>query len=174
MRPIAKFWRSTSKSRGALLLLSAAQVISATLTVQAFPTTGTRVSSRADPQNVHIAQVTPLIGRWKLQFSAGGIVHESTLLMRGYSGWMRTRFFNLATRKTNTVVQRMRVRPSANGLLIVGYNPVYAGTTIRHPSYLPDALVFRISPDGSTLAFTCDTAGRGQCSPITVKALNSR
>lgn len=165
-----QFWRYI-KNYGGSLLLTGIQMVSVVPVVQASPTTGTLFPSKfARQQHVWMAQVTPVKGRWKLRFSASGIVHESTLLMTGYSGWMRTQFFSPSSRRTNTVVQRMRVRPSARGLLIVGYNPVYEGTKIRHPTYLPDALLFQINPDGSGTFFTCDTTGKGQCSPIELEA----
>jgi hypothetical protein len=114
-----------------------------------------------------IAQVTPIQGRWKLHYSVLGIVYESVLTMNGYSGTMRTRYYNALTRRAEAVDQTMKVGASARGLLVVGYTPVYAGTNTRHPTYSPDSFLFQVNPDGSRRSFTCDD--RGACSPVEIE-----
>lgn len=171
MQQIPHFFQSKTSHRAILLILAALSGLCSSSAVYA-----RSVHELSSPQislpsqTMTIAQVTPMRGRWKLRFSTVGIVHESTLVMNGYSGWMKTRYFSPATKRTETVEQVMMIRPSAQGLLIVGYNPVYAGTNIRHPSYLPDALLFQINPDGTEILMTCDTTGRGQCSAVEIES----
>ncbi|MEH2152385.1 hypothetical protein [Nostoc sp.] len=122
----------------------------------------------AQSSQVTIAQVselvTPIYGTWKLRHSVGGIAHESILKMNGYSGTMRTRYYNTELRKTEAVDQTMRLTAHPRGLLILGYNPVYAGTSIKHPTYLPDNFFFSITPIGEKIFLNCDDGN--QCSPV--------
>ena len=50
-----------------------------------------------------------------------------------------------------------------------GYNPVYAGTSRRHPTYVADNFLFAIQPDGSLAAYTCDYAR--QCSAVSIERI---
>lgn len=113
-----------------------------------------------------IAQNNTLYGCWKLTYSVGGVVYESLLRMNGYNGLMVTQYFNTGTRRTEFVQQSMELKDYSKGLLILGYNPVYPGTTRRHPTYSPDNFLFQITPRGGYGAATCDLAGR--CSPVEV------
>ncbi|MBH8571808.1 hypothetical protein I8752_01940 [Nostocaceae cyanobacterium CENA369] len=138
------------------------------------PTTASSTDISQSSQ-VTIAQlselVTPITATWELTYSAAGIVHKSILRMNGYSGTMRTRFFNIKSFQTEAVDQTMYLKPHPEGLLIVGYNPVYAGTRTPHPIYSPDNFFFSISPDDDQLPIfiTCDD--RKRCSPVSVKRL---
>ncbi|BAY21008.1 RDD domain-containing protein [Calothrix sp. NIES-2100] len=127
----------------------------------------------AQSSQVTIAQVsdlvTPIYGSWKLRHSVGGIVHESILKMNGYSGTMRTRFFNILSKKTEAVDQTMYLKPHPDGLLIWGYNPVYAGTRTKHPIYLPDNFFFSIPPDRPAVFINCDDGN--QCSAVDVEPI---
>ena len=120
-----------------------------------------------------IAQLTqasnPLYGAWKLTYSVGGIVYESVLYMNGYSGKMRTRYFEPGINRTQVVDQTMRLRSSSQGLVLLGYNPVYRGTNTPHPTYSADNFLFQITPDGSLGVATCDDAGR--CSSVDIEAI---
>lgn len=87
--------------------------------------------------------------------------------VQGRSGIMRTQFFNPNTGQTEMVDQTMRLRSSSQGLVLLGYNPVYAGTNTPNPIYSPDNFLFQIQPDGTTVVFTCDDAGR--CSPVEIE-----
>jgi hypothetical protein len=120
-----------------------------------------------------IAQSTPasnpLYGAWKLTYSVDGIVYESVLSMNGYSGRMRTRYFDPNINRTQVVDQTMSLRSSSRGLVLLGYNPVYAGTNTPHPTYNADNFLFQISPDGSLGVATCDDAG--QCSDVDIEAI---
>jgi hypothetical protein len=125
-------------------------------------------------QSTNIAQVpnlaTPIYGSWKLTHSIGGIVHESVLKMNGSSGTMTTRFFNAQSGKTEAVEQTMYLKPHPRGILIWGYNPVYSGTSIKHPIYHPDNFFFSIPPDGPAIFLNCDDGK--QCSYVDVEVVN--
>ena len=115
---------------------------------------------------IYLAQSNPLYGCWTLTHSSFGIVYESALKMNGYEGIMITKYFDPNIGRTNYVQQTMRMRSSARGIVILGYDPVYPGTNRKHSNYNPDNFLFQIRPDGSYLFGTCDDAG--QCSPVEV------
>ncbi|WP_334898405.1 hypothetical protein [Nostoc sp.] len=83
---------------------------------------------------------------------------------------MRTRYFG--SNKKQVVDQKIRLKSSPSGLVFLGYNPVYAGTSTRHPTYAADNFLFAIEDDGSFTAFTCDD--RRQCSPVDVEEMISQ
>lgn len=107
-----------------------------------------------------------MYGCWQLTYSVSGIVYESLLKMDGYDGVMLTAYFDPSIKDTNYVQQTMRLRSSARGLLILGHNPVYPGTSRRHPTYNADNFLFQVRPNGDYLFVTCDDAE--QCSPVEV------
>jgi hypothetical protein len=115
-----------------------------------------------------IAQITeasyPLYGSWKLTYSVNGTVYKGYLIMRGYYGDLRVSYFDPEIRKKATIDQKMKLMSSSQGLVLLGYNPVYAGTSISHPTYAADNFVFAVQPDGSLVAFTCDEEKR--CSSV--------
>jgi hypothetical protein len=54
-----------------------------------------------------IAQASPLYGCWRLTFhNAHGLIHKSILVMNGYRGTMRTSYWSIADRQTQTVDDR--------------------------------------------------------------------
>lgn len=112
-----------------------------------------------------------LDGIWKLQYSIHGIVHQSGLEMRGNDGKMLTRFFNVNTNQSEMVEQTIELKPSPQGIVLFGSNPVYPGTQTAYPSYSPDNFLFQINPDGSRIFYTCDDAGN--CSPVEIEYLGS-
>lgn len=150
--------------------IKAAQAKSLSAT-QPVDTKTTAVTS--DNSSFTIAQFsrssTPLYGAWKLTHSVGGILHESWLYMSGYSGKMRTRYFDANANKTQAVDQTMYLRSSSQGLVLLRDNPVYAGTNTRHPTYNADNFLFQVSSDGSLNAATCDDAG--QCSDVDIESV---
>lgn len=77
----------------------------------------------------------PIYETWKLTHSFAGYVHESTVVMNGLSGVMRTKYFNSLTNKTEIVKQNMTLKSVPRGLMLIGSNPVYDGTSQRHPTY---------------------------------------
>lgn len=133
------------------------------------PSNSAAITTQSD--SFTIAQLTeahsPIYGNWTLRYSVDGIIYQSVLVMDGHSGIMRTQFFSLNTGETEIVDQTMKLRSSAQGLVLLGYNPVYAGTNTPHPTYSPDNFLFQMQPDGTTVVFTCDDAGR--CSPVEIE-----
>ncbi len=110
-----------------------------------------------------------LYGLWQLTYSVDGLLYESRLYMNGYSGIMRTRYFDPRINQTQVVDQTMRLRSSSQGLVLLGYNPVYAGTNIPHPTYSADNFLFQIRPNGSLVVVTCDRDRR--CSNVDMQKL---
>ena len=127
----------------------------------------------AQSSSYTIAQVTdannPLYGSWKLTYSVDGIVYQSVLVMNGYSGAMRTRYFDPNFKKPQVVDQTIRLKSSSKGLVLLGYNPVYAGTSRKHPTYSADNFRFSLQPDGSVVIVNCDDAQ--QCSAVDVETI---
>ncbi|MBN3959378.1 hypothetical protein [Nostoc sp. NMS8] len=123
-----------------------------------------------------IAQVvdanSPIYGSWKLRYSVDGIVYQSVLVMKGYSGTMRTKYFDPRINKKQIIDQQVSLKSSPQGLVLLGYNPVYAGTSRRHPTYAADNFLFSVEPDGSLTAYTCDDLR--QCSAVDVEEIVSQ
>ncbi|MEH2283247.1 MAG: hypothetical protein V7K90_18275 [Nostoc sp.] len=115
---------------------------------------------------------SPIYGSWNLRYSVDGIVYESVLVMEGYSGVMRTRYFEPGINKKQVIDQEISLKSSPQGLVLLGYNPVYAGTSRRHPTYAADNFLFSVEPDGSLTAYTCDEIR--QCSAVDVKSILSQ
>ncbi len=165
IRQTAWIWILVVSSMGLFGIESANAKNAETEALKTAPSTDVSQSSQ-----VTIAQVselvTPIYATWELTYSVGGIVHKSILKMNGYSGTMRTRFRN-SLGKTEAVNQTMYLKPDPDGLLIWGFNPVYAGTRTEHPTYSPDNFFFSIPPDAPPIFLTCDD--RKQCSPVSVK-----
>jgi hypothetical protein len=109
-----------------------------------------------------IAQVgnanSPIYGTWKLTYSVDAIVHESTLVMSGYSGVMRTRYYNTNKRKVEVIRQNMTLKSIPKGLFLIGSNPVHDRTS-RKADYIPDNFLFSITPDGPVFLM-CDRMER--------------
>jgi hypothetical protein len=137
--------------------------------IQAYQNTDSR--SVTPFSSFTIAQLTeansPIYGHWRLTFSMNGIVNKGYLIMKGYYGVMRVSYFDPSVRKKVSIDEKMRLMSSSQGLVLVGYNPVYAGTSISHPNYAADNFLFSIQPDGSLVAVTCDD--REQCSSVDVE-----
>ncbi|MEH2385088.1 MAG: hypothetical protein V7K14_04725 [Nostoc sp.] len=115
---------------------------------------------------------SPIYGSWKLKYSVDGVVYQSVLVMKGYSGVMRTRYFDSRINKKQVVDQEISLKSSAQGLVLLGYNPVYPGTSKRHPTYAADNFLFSVEPDGSLTAYTCDD--QRQCSAVDVERIVSQ
>jgi len=115
---------------------------------------------------------SPIYGSWKLRYSVDGVVYQSVLVMQGYSGVMRTRYFDSSINQKQVVDQEISLKSSPQGLVLLGYNPVYPGTSRRHPTYAADNFLFSVEPDGSLTAYTCDDLR--QCSAVDVESLLSQ
>ncbi|MFM6154031.1 MAG: hypothetical protein ACKPE3_13710, partial [Sphaerospermopsis kisseleviana] len=121
--------------------------------------------------SLKIAQLTeaisPVYGAWKLTYSVNGIVYKGALVMNGYYGVLRVNYFDPNRRQKATVDQVIKLMSSSQGLVLLGANPVYAGTSIPHPTYAADNFLFSIQPDGSLVAVNCDD--KKQCSYVDVE-----
>ncbi|MGF1934395.1 MAG: hypothetical protein RM347_008335 [Nostoc sp. ChiQUE02] len=115
---------------------------------------------------------SPIYGSWKLRYSIDGVVYQSVLVMSGYSGVMRTRYFDSRINQKQVVDQEISLKSSSQGLVLLGYNPVYPGTSRRHPTYAADNFLFSVEPDGSVIAYTCDDLQ--QCSSVDVESILSQ
>ncbi|WP_293117545.1 hypothetical protein [Okeania sp. SIO1I7] len=127
-------------------------------------------SSNNSPK--YLAQSNPLYGCLRLTYSVLGTVYESILEMNGYEGIMITQYFNPNIRGTDYVQQTMRMRSSPRGIVILGYNPVYPGTSRKHPTYIPDNFFFQVRPNGDYIFAVMDDAG--QLSPVEVNQCSRR
>ncbi|MEH2217352.1 MAG: hypothetical protein V7K72_09595 [Nostoc sp.] len=115
---------------------------------------------------------SPLYGSWSFRYSVDGVVYQSVLVMKGYSGMMRTRYFDSTINQRQVVDQEISLKSSPQGLVLLGYNPVYPGTSRRHPTYAADNFLFSVEPDGSVIAYTCDDLRR--CSAVDVESIVSQ
>jgi hypothetical protein len=113
-----------------------------------------------------------LDGIWKIQYSINGIVYQSELEMRGNDGTMLTHFFDVNTNQSKIVEQTIELKPSAQGIVLLGSHPVYPNTETSYPNYSPDNFLFKINPDGSKIFYTCDNAG--MCSPVEMEYVGSK
>ncbi|MBD2677111.1 MULTISPECIES: hypothetical protein [Nostoc] len=123
----------------------------------------------SQPSSFKISQIvteasSPLYVNWKLEYSIDGILYESILRMEGYSGTMRTKYFNALINQTDVIDQTMELKSSSQGLILLGSNPVDANTKIPDPTYIPDNFLFQIRPNGSFVVITCDRNSR--CSDV--------
>ena len=105
-------------------------------------------------------------GEWVLQYSVNGTIYQSLLRLNGTSGVMFTRYYDPECECTQKVQQTMRLKSSPHGILILGYNPVYAGTNRRHPTYQADNFLIQRTPEGKINFVTCDDGG--QCSDVEI------
>ena len=105
-------------------------------------------------------------------FFAGEIEHKGVLTMNGCVGEMRVTFFSVTRQRTEEISQTMTIQPQpgAEGLVIRGTNPVYSGTTVKHPTYSPDTLFYAKGVDGKPRIRTCDEQVPPRCAPVTLQA----
>jgi len=79
--------------------------------------------------------------------------------MKGPLGIMRTQYFNPQTKRTENADQTIRLWSSSQGLILKGYNPVYANTHKPYPTYNADQFLFQQQSNGRFHAVNCDNAG---------------
>jgi hypothetical protein len=136
------------------------------------PTKSTYSQENSRSSSYTIAQVgnanNPIYGTWKLTYSVDAIVYESTLEMSGYSGVMRTRYYNPNTQITEVIRQNMALKSIHQGLFIIGSNPVHDRTSRKAIDYSPDNFLFSITPDGPVF-LTCDRMER--CSHVDLEVI---
>jgi hypothetical protein len=93
----------------------------------------------------------------RVTFSNAEIVHAGKLWLNSNGmGRMTVRFYNPNSGRPESVDQTMRTENSPQGILLVGFDPVYAGTRRRHPTYSPDNFLLRVDENGNRSIFTFD------------------
>jgi hypothetical protein len=93
----------------------------------------------------------------RLKFSNGSIVHAGQLWLNDNGmGRMTVKFYNANLNRSESVDQTMSLENTANGLLLVGSNPVYSGTRTRAATYSPDNFLLRVDENGRKTFFTFD------------------
>jgi hypothetical protein len=127
-----------------------------------------KLPAPSQSSSFNIAQLTnatsPVYGSWSLSYSIDGIDYESILDMNGYFGTMQTTYFDYNLGETQVVEQTMYLKALPEGTVLLGDNPVYAGTDIKHPTYTADDFWFSVLADGSAEIIHCDDTE--QCSPV--------
>ncbi len=114
----------------------------------------------------------PMSGTARLRFSVGTTIHEAQLDLRGCSGTMTVRYYNEELRRTEAISERMEVRSSPRGTLILGFDPVYFGISRRHWGYAADNLLVQRDVSGEVLFQNCDDGN--QCSLVEVVSAQLR
>jgi hypothetical protein len=93
----------------------------------------------------------------RVTFSNGAIVHTGQIWLNSNGmGRMTVKFYSADRGRSESVDQTMRTENSAQGLLLVGSDPVYSGTRTRHPNYSPDNFLLKIDENGRRTFFTFD------------------
>lgn len=100
-----------------------------------------------------------IFGTYKLGWAMGGSRHEGSLHMEGRKGKMIIQYFNESTNQTETVDQTMVLASCTRGLVMFGFNPVFADTGQKHPTYAADNLIYRREINGDTTIINKDDRG---------------
>lgn len=94
---------------------------------------------------------------YEIRFTAGVTQHRGALvLFDDGTGLVRIRYYNNGTKM---VEQKIRIQNTRNGLRLACYNPVYPGTTRRHPSYVADNFYLTQNEYGKTQLVNIDDQG---------------
>jgi hypothetical protein len=142
------------------LLLSSAGVMNTNTAFAA----GSKSTVTSNPPTGQIAQRS--ITCLRLDYNAGGVVHNGVLSMNGARGILITEFFSEPLGRRTRVQQDIEARDTPEGLLLAGYRPVFPETNRPYPSYSPDNFLLKVTPDNNVIAFNCDDAR--VCAPVRV------
>lgn len=94
---------------------------------------------------------------FELKFTAGITQYRAALvLFDDGTGAMRVKFYDNGPRM---VEQYVRLENTLSGLRITGYNPVYPGTSTRHPSYQADNFYISQDENGNLSLMNVDDGG---------------
>jgi len=115
-------------------------------------------------------QVEYVYGNYKIGWTTASIRHEGILNMNGRVGKMRIQFFDQAANSTSAVDQIMVLASCTKGLVLLGFNPVVAGTNEKAANYITDNLIFRRETSGE---FTLLNCYQGGCSPIEMQQVTN-
>jgi hypothetical protein len=131
----------------------------AELTRDALPTTPIKTPVKTQQRSTTSQSRKSICANMAFRNNAG-ILHQGKLMLNNSgNGAMQVNFFNANTNRSEAIVQAMTVRDSEYGILIVGSNPVYAGTRNRHPTYHPDNFLIKVQENGEYLFFAFDGQG---------------
>jgi hypothetical protein len=111
-----------------------------------------------------------IYGSYKIGWTTASIRHEGFIRMEGRVGQMRIQFFDQATNNTHSVDQTMVLASCTKGLVIIGLNPVVAGTNKKADTYTTDNLIFRRETNGGLTLLNCYQGG---CSPIEMEKVST-
>jgi hypothetical protein len=115
-----------------------------------------------------VAQRQPLC--LNIAFSNGPVIHRGRVVLdRSGRGVMRVGFRDRNGRET-VIEQAMVLRESQRGWLLIGSNPVYAGTRRRAPNYSADNFIIERQPNGDYVVASLDDGGN--TSPAEVSTCN--
>jgi hypothetical protein len=113
-----------------------------------------------------LAQQQPLC--LNMAFTNGPVVHRGRLIMgRNGRGTMRV-VLSDPRGGGYAIDQAMVMRSTQRGVLLVGANPVFAGTNRRAPNYVADNFLIESQRDGDYVVVMFDD--RGNTSPVEVSA----
>ncbi len=115
-------------------------------------------------------QVEYVHGNYKIGWTFATIRHEGLLNMNGRVGKMRIKFFDQASSSTSEVDQMMVLASCTKGLVLIGFNPVVAGTSEKAANYITDNLIFRRETSGEVTLLNCYEEG---CSPIEMQQVSN-
>jgi len=104
-------------------------------------------------------QAEYVYGNYKLGWTIGGSRYEGLLHMEGQIGKMRVQYFDEYINRTQTVDQTMKLASCTWGLVMLGFNPVFADTNQEHPTYAADNLIFRRETNGDVTIMNYDDQG---------------
>jgi hypothetical protein len=116
-------------------------------------------------------QVEYVHGNYKIGWTFATIRHEGLLNMNGRVGKMRIKFFDRASSSTSEVDQMMVLASCTKGLVLIGFNPVVAGTSEKAANYITDNLIFRRETGGEVTMLNCYEEG---CSPIEMQQVSNK
>ena len=94
---------------------------------------------------------SPLDGTWRLTFIGNDTVHSALLTMQGSYGVVTVTYFDRNLKKIQRVDQIMKLKYLSEATVLLGYEPVYSGTSIS-ALYTPDNFIFRVEGDSLQVA----------------------
>jgi hypothetical protein len=142
-----KFWQSA--------LLATVAVVASNTNVWAV---GSQPAQKTERSSVdRLVQQQPLC--LNIAFSNGQIIHRGRLVLgQNGQGMMRVSFRNARSGQDELIDEVMVMRNTPRGLVVLGYNPVFAGTNRRHPTYSADNFIIQ-RQNGQYVFFSVDDAG---------------
>lgn len=94
---------------------------------------------------------------FEVKFTAGITQYRCALaIFDDGTGKMRVRYYDNGTK---LIEQSMRIEITQYGIRLTGYNPVYAGTTTRHPTYNADNFYISVDEYGNYTMVNIDDGG---------------